>query len=359
MKKIAIACQGGGSHTAFTAGVLISLLKNRVHTENQVVGLSGTSGGAICATLAWEDILRGSHFPGEKLEAFWKDNATESPLEWWFNQAAMALTRLSDHNMLPEFKLSPYHYGLQWARELSRAFMPWTQEFCDFEGLLNRHIDFEQLDVLKKSLGLKAPALLIGAADVLTGRFRIFNSRDEKIAIKMLLASAAIPSLFKAVDYQGHSYWDGLFSDNPPVDELIHHKSIGKGNAPKELWVIQVNPDTCTRLPTTYEQIEDRRNEMIGNLSLMQNLKHVRRVNNWIQNKNKATAFAPGYVGNLQHVDIFIITMSDGFQIKNQDRLRSSSKLNRDALFLKELIEHGKTQGEAFIKSPGSMKYPR
>ncbi|MFA6013271.1 MAG: hypothetical protein WC799_24995 [Desulfobacteraceae bacterium] len=44
MTKIAIACQGGGSQTAFTAGVLISLLKNHDNKKNQFVGLSGTSG---------------------------------------------------------------------------------------------------------------------------------------------------------------------------------------------------------------------------------------------------------------------------------------------------------------------------
>ncbi len=47
-QKIAIACQGGGSHTAFTAGVLKKLLEKGVHQTYDFVGLSGTSGGAIC-----------------------------------------------------------------------------------------------------------------------------------------------------------------------------------------------------------------------------------------------------------------------------------------------------------------------
>ena len=56
--KIAIACQGGGSQTAFTAGVLISLFNNKVFEKKEIVSLSGTSGGAVCAALAWYALLK-------------------------------------------------------------------------------------------------------------------------------------------------------------------------------------------------------------------------------------------------------------------------------------------------------------
>jgi NTE family protein len=55
-RRVAIACQGGGSHTAFTAGALKKLLKEKGaegHEEYEIVALSGTSGGSICALLAW------------------------------------------------------------------------------------------------------------------------------------------------------------------------------------------------------------------------------------------------------------------------------------------------------------------
>ena len=42
-RRVAIACQGGGSHTAFTAGALGHLLEH-LPGSYQVVGLSGTSG---------------------------------------------------------------------------------------------------------------------------------------------------------------------------------------------------------------------------------------------------------------------------------------------------------------------------
>src|SRR5215212_8673924 len=58
-KRVAIACQGGGSHTAFTAGVLKGLLRSGLLQEHEVVALSGTSGGAVCALLAWHNLLKG------------------------------------------------------------------------------------------------------------------------------------------------------------------------------------------------------------------------------------------------------------------------------------------------------------
>ena len=56
---MAIACQGGGSHTAFTAGVLKRLLGAEELAGYEVVGLSGTSGGAVCALLTWSALLEG------------------------------------------------------------------------------------------------------------------------------------------------------------------------------------------------------------------------------------------------------------------------------------------------------------
>ena len=56
MRTVAIACQGGGSHTAFTCGALQCLLADGNH---RIVALSGTSGGAVCALLARYGLLTG------------------------------------------------------------------------------------------------------------------------------------------------------------------------------------------------------------------------------------------------------------------------------------------------------------
>jgi len=70
--RVAIACQGGGSHTAFTAGVLERLLGAGELSGVEVVGLSGTSGGAVCALLAWSALLEdGSAAALEEFRRIW------------------------------------------------------------------------------------------------------------------------------------------------------------------------------------------------------------------------------------------------------------------------------------------------
>jgi predicted acylesterase/phospholipase RssA len=87
--------------------------------------------------------------------------------------------------------------------------------------------------------------LVIGAASVLSGQLRKFNSSKEPIRIEHLLASAAVPNLFPAVRLDGDALWAGLFSDNPPLDDLVRKRIVGAGNIPHESWVIKINPGAC------------------------------------------------------------------------------------------------------------------
>ena len=84
-KRLAIACQGGGSQCAFVAGALKTVLSQRVQDRFQVVGLSGTSGGALTAALAWVGLLKQAHGQPTAIEepivAFWKDLSAQTPLE--------------------------------------------------------------------------------------------------------------------------------------------------------------------------------------------------------------------------------------------------------------------------------------
>src|SRR5262245_60155888 len=106
-RRVAIACQGGGSHTAFTAGVLRGLMGN-LPEDVEVVALSGTSGGAMCATLAWDGLVRGDRQRAvERLQGFWHAMAATDPLDQIANQTLMGLVSLRDLMVLPE--VSPYH----------------------------------------------------------------------------------------------------------------------------------------------------------------------------------------------------------------------------------------------------------
>src|SRR6478672_2855765 len=103
-KRIAIACQGGGSQCAFVAGALKTVLDPRLQERFQVVGLSGTSGGSITAALAWVGLVKRAHERptniGESVVAFWKDLSAQTPLERWIDASAVHLLRLIERGSL-------------------------------------------------------------------------------------------------------------------------------------------------------------------------------------------------------------------------------------------------------------------
>lgn len=107
MKNIVIACQGGGSLTAFTAGVLKTLLRKLDPAHYNIMGLSGTSGGAICALIAWYGLLIDDREKGAQiLQEFWDENSAINPLDAWENSLMVFASWLAGVETMPE--ISPY-----------------------------------------------------------------------------------------------------------------------------------------------------------------------------------------------------------------------------------------------------------
>src|SRR3954471_6343823 len=313
--RVAIACQGGGSHTAFTAGVLKRLLRERLLETHEIVGLSGTSGGAVCAWLAWSALGRGEpERAGRLLDAFWRDNSARSPYAQLVN--AWVVWASSLQNTVANPSLSPYDNPLA------------ASVLQDFGALLERHVAGDG-GVDRAT----APLLLVGAVDVLSGEFRAFNSRREEISVDMVLASAAIPTLFRAVHVGTGTYWDGLFSQNPPIRELLDAR-------PDELWVIQGNPSEREHEPRTVAEIADRRNELSGNLSLHQELRFVEKIDQLLE----AGLLTPD--GKYRKVMVRILEL---VRSRVSRSLGTASKLNRDPAFIRELMEHGEARAGEFL----------
>jgi len=162
---------------------------------------------------------------------------------------------------------------------------------------------------------------------VLSGHFELFNGED--LSPECLLASAAIPELFRAVHVPGRGvYWDGLFSQNPPIHDFIEYEV-------DEIWVIQINSSTCARVPTQTHEILDRRNALAGNLSLEQELTFIDMLNRAIAN------------GRLTDSRYHPITVE---RIPMDRELGYRSKLDRNPALLEELREFGKTKCRWFLK---------
>ena len=101
-KRIAIACQGGGSHNAFTAGVLRQLLE-RWSDDHQLVALSGSSGGGVCATLTWVGLLQNDrNLSAQLLDQFWRDNSAGGMFDAWLNFGLVTYVKMMSLWPLPE-----------------------------------------------------------------------------------------------------------------------------------------------------------------------------------------------------------------------------------------------------------------
>jgi NTE family protein len=307
--RVAIACQGGGSHTAFTAGVLQGMLGS-IPDDVDIVALSGTSGGAICAALAWDGLVRDDPKRAiGKLQGFWDSMAATEPMDQILNQTLLTIMSLRDLMVLPE--TSPYH-------------LP-TYGEDRFRQVLNEFFDFDELRVLARQPG--APVLQIGAVEVLSGHFELFTG--EELSAECILASAAIPEMFRAVHVPGRGvYWDGLFSQNPPIHDLVDHQI-------DELWLIQINMSTCAKVPTETHEILDRRNALAGNLSMEQELGFIDTINR---------AIAQGRIAdpNLRPVQVSRIPLDRELEYR--------SKVDRGREFLEELREFGRTKWRWFLK---------
>ncbi len=344
--KIAIACQGGGSQTAFTAGVLKAFFDNNIHQDKQIVGLTGTSGGALNAALAWYGLLKaaqGDTTPiGKRITDFWEDLMAKEPLELFLDKAATDAVRNISAGLLPGFEISPSNPWVQWMQSTLSKFLP-RERFTNFKGLLEDHIQFSEIESL---LQPDSPALLIGAANVKQGNLKIFSSKNGEFNVEAILASACIPNIFPAVRIGDDYYWDGLFSANPPVDELIQQRLMGKGNIPEEIWIILINPITCKTVPTQPGEIVDRRNQMIGNVSVLQDLEMLATFERILERKGFVEDVWKEYGYDLDKwVKIRFMHMSR----EVQDSLDYPSKLSRHPELIHKLMEDGERQAQKLM----------
>ncbi len=323
-RRVAIACQGGGSHTAFSAGALTRLVAAH---GNEVVALSGTSGGAIDALVTWYALLADDkENVGDRLEAFWRDMSASTPLDLAMNEWTIWTSRTLSSVVTPE--ISPYCYPPAAADQ--------------FKKVLEAHVDFDQIPDLVAKRGAATPLLLVGAADVLSGHFKVFRNgwntvKDEPIlhvTADAILASAAIPTLFRAVHIDDGVYWDGLFSQNPPVRNLPDAK-------PDEIWMLQINPTKRRAEPKSMGDIRDRRNELSGNISLRQELFFIDKINRLVRGKegNKLTG------SKYRYIEVRTIEMDMRVD------LDSESKLDRSPAFINALLERGHAQADKFLAS--------
>ena len=310
---IDLALQGGGSHGAFTWGVLDRLLEE---PWLQIVAISGTSAGAMNAAVladGWTE--GGSEGARAALDTYWKRvsrAAAFSPLQ------RTPFDRLTGRWTLDS---SPVFIAMDL---MTRIFSPYDlnpRGFNPLRDILAESIDFTRL--------ARSPIkVFITATNVRTGRGHIF--RNPEITADVLLASACLPTMFQAIEIGGEPYWDGGFAGNPTNTPLVReseaHDSI----------LVQINPRERPSTPRSAAEILNRLNEISFNSALMKELRMIALLRDVA---DPGTGEGARWAGMRTH-RIMTEMMSD---------LGYSSKLNAEWEFLTMLRTEGRRATSEFI----------
>ena len=351
--RVAVACQGGGSHTAFTAGVLRRVLADP-DADYELTAFTGTSGGALCALVAWYGLRTGDAATARRaLAGLWEDIETRGPVDSLVNFGVVSVARLLDGGF-PVAQISPaYNAGARMARRRLR-------------DAIEAQVDPAVLAELVDDESSPPPKLLVSAVDATDGTFEIFTDRPSEagpaddvdpttawleerpkpLSIDAVLASASVPTVFEGVrmpDEPGgpvHEYWDGLFSQNPPIRNLLDGPDRA-GAKPDEIWLVRINPTTRRGDLSTLAEIADRRNELAGSLSLAQELHFVDQVNDWV---------ADGVLPRERYKPVTVRALElDETRLDGERTLRTASKLDRRAGFIEDLMVLGERQADEFL----------
>lgn len=314
---IDLALQGGGSHGAFTWGVLDRLLEE---DWLRIEGISGTSAGAMNAAVLVDGYERGGREGARAaLAAFWRavsDAARLSPLQR--GPLDVLLGRWS-------LEGSPAFLAMDL---VSRLYSPYDLNpfgINPLHDILERSIDF---DALSKS----AIKLFITATNVRTGRGRVF--RNAELTPDVLLASACLPNMFQAVEVDGEYYWDGGYSGNPTMTPLV------RGSDADDVILVAVNPVERPDLPTGARDILNRINEISFNAGLLKELRMIALLRQMVDANHSEG-------GRWASMRIHLMRNDLGAM------LDSSSKMSAEWAFLEMLHREGRRVAEDFLAKQG------
>ena len=313
-KPVNVALQGGGSHGAFTWGVLDRLLEDG---RLSIAAISGTSAGAMNAVaLADGYAAGGAEGARRKLHDFWR--------------AVGLKGRFSPVQRSP-WDVLWGNWGIQNTPgylvfdTLSRALSPYVTNPLNLNPLqevVEQEIDFDRVRRC-------AIRLFVSATNVETGQLRVFETAELSPAVVM--ASACLPQIFQAVEIDGVPYWDGGYGGNPALYPFFYASDT------EDVLLVQINPVLRRGVPRTARAIQNRIDEITFNAGLLREFRAIAFVKHLI---------AEGRIDRRQYRDIRMhrIDADEAFR-----DLSASSKVNAEWAFLEYLRDLGRSAAEDWL----------
>ena len=317
-----LALQGGGSHGAFTWGVLDALLADgRVNLE----GLSGTSAGAVNAVAlasGWATAEAAGRDPREgaraTLRTIWERVSSMGSL----GALQQQLTRMLWGGLPAEYTPGGV-IGQAW-RGLFSPYQSNPLGLNPLRDLLEKEIDFNAIAAHRE---LK---VFVSATHVRTGKAVVFTGR--RLDARAVMASACLPMLFQAVEIDGQDYWDGGYALNPPLSPLISQCRTA------DLMLVQINPLVRDATPHSSAEIRDRINELTFNASLLTQMRAIDFINRLL---------ADGAISHELCKSVHVHRVDAGAAL---DAFPSSSRASADGAMITRLFNAGSAAGTAWLQ---------
>ncbi len=328
MRRVNLALQGGGSHGAFTWGVLDTLLED---PRIQIDGISGASAGAVNAVALAHGMATNGHKATDGVTPEAREAARASLRSIWRGIEAMgslgSMAESISKMMLGGWsseKVGANFFG----NTLNQWMSPYQSNPLDINPLrklLEREIDFEA--IAKQQV----PKIFVSATQVTTGQAEIFAGK--RLTLQAVMASTCLPTLFGAVEINGESYWDAGFSSNPALLPLINHCDSS------DIIVVQINPLKRENAPQTPQEIMDRVNELTFNASLLSQMRTIDFINRLIAD------------GRLQegasYRSLFLHRIDGGEALED---LPASSKMSASTAMIEQLFSMGQAAAKRWLR---------
>jgi NTE family protein len=304
-RLLSLALQGGGSFGAFTWGVLDRLLESELVDFDM---LSGTSAGAVNAVLLASGLAEGGPDAARaRLERFWKRIRSAAALAPFGSASAATAIELSARVVSP-YQFNPF--GLNPLRDI-----------------LVEEVDFARLRAASPV------RLLIAATQVKDGRLRLF--REHEITVDAVLASTCLPQLHHAIEIDGEWYWDGGYSANPPLRQLVIDSRTD------DILLVQITPEEQDGVPRLSGNIARRVSQIGFNGPL---LKEIEALDDLCALCKEAGLFRPRFCRKLERLRLHRIVAEHAVHGLHQE-----STLNLDSSFVARLRDSGYDAAQAWL----------
>ncbi|PNG25571.1 patatin-like phospholipase family protein [Methylocella silvestris] len=260
-KQISLALQGGGSHGAFTWGVLDAILEDK---RLDIEAVTGTSAGAMNAVVLAEGYLTGGREGARKaLARFWRSISDQGA----FSPAQRKLINL----FFKDFDLRR-NIAYWWTDFLTHYSSPYEFNPLNINPLRDHIVEMIDFDKVRAMTQMK---IFVSATNVHNGRITVFEGKD--LTADHVMASACLPFLFQAVEIDGAPYWDGGYMGNPALFPLFYKTGCS------DILIVQINPIERLETPKTARDIQDRLNEITFNGALMGEMRAMDFVNRLLE----------------------------------------------------------------------------